>query len=150
MTYVACMLSGFSSAQLLRPHGLWPTRLPVHGVLQARMLERVAMPSSRRSSLPRDRIHVPYVFCIGPILPTLYRETLYNLHYKFILKIKEDNVYVTSSALPSALWGKGKVKSCYYHHPQHILNCIHNSRKTKYWHEGNFYTINHSYRYIHK
>ena len=27
----------------------------VHGILQARKLEWVAMPSSRRSSLPRDR-----------------------------------------------------------------------------------------------
>ena len=30
----------------------------VHGILQARILERVARPSSRRSSRPRDQIHV--------------------------------------------------------------------------------------------
>ena len=30
----------------------------VHGILQARVLERVAMPSSRGSSQPRDRTHV--------------------------------------------------------------------------------------------
>ena len=35
-------------------HGLWPARLSVHGILQARILEWVAMPSSRGSSQPRD------------------------------------------------------------------------------------------------
>ena len=37
----------------------------VHGVLQARMLVWVAMPSSRGSSWPRDRTRVSYVSCIG-------------------------------------------------------------------------------------
>ena len=36
----------------------------VHGILQARILEWVAMPSSRASSRPRDRIHVFCVSCI--------------------------------------------------------------------------------------
>ena len=34
----------------------------VHGILQARTLEWVAMPSSRGSSLPRDGTHVS---CVG-------------------------------------------------------------------------------------
>ena len=37
----------------------------VHGILQARILAWVAMPSSRGSSQPRDLTHVPYVSCIG-------------------------------------------------------------------------------------
>ena len=37
----------------------------VHGILQARVLEWVAMPSSRGSSQPRDGIHVSYVSYIG-------------------------------------------------------------------------------------
>ena len=37
----------------------------VHGILQARIVEWVAMPSSRGSSQPRDRTHVPYVPCTG-------------------------------------------------------------------------------------
>ena len=37
----------------------------VHGILQARILAWVAMPSSRGSSRPRDLTHVPYVSCIG-------------------------------------------------------------------------------------
>ena len=37
----------------------------VHEILQARILEWVAMPSSRGSSQPRNRTHVSYVSCIG-------------------------------------------------------------------------------------
>ena len=37
----------------------------VHGILQARILEWVAMPSSRGSSQIRDRTHVSYISCIG-------------------------------------------------------------------------------------
>ena len=42
---------------------LW-TNLPgfsVHGILQARILEWIAMPSSRGSSPPRDQTHVSYI-----------------------------------------------------------------------------------------
>ena len=37
----------------------------VHGILQARILEWVAMPSFRASSLLRDRTRISYVSCIG-------------------------------------------------------------------------------------
>ena len=37
----------------------------VHGILQARILEWVAMLSPRGSSQPRDRTHISYVSCIG-------------------------------------------------------------------------------------
>ena len=37
----------------------------VHGILQARILELVAMPFSRGSSQPRDWTHISYVSCIG-------------------------------------------------------------------------------------
>ena len=37
----------------------------VHGILQARILEWVAVPSSMGSSQPRDRTHLSYVSCIG-------------------------------------------------------------------------------------
>ena len=42
-----------------------PPGSSVHGTLQARILEWVAMPSSRGSSWPRDRTHVSYVFRTG-------------------------------------------------------------------------------------
>ena len=37
----------------------------VHGILQTRILEWVARPSSRGSSQPRDQTHSSYVSCIG-------------------------------------------------------------------------------------
>ena len=41
-----------------------------HGILQARILEWVAMPSSRGSSWLRDWTHVSYVSCIGRFYPS--------------------------------------------------------------------------------
>ena len=41
-----------------------PPGFSVHGILQARLLERVAMPSSRGSSQPRDQTGLSYVSCI--------------------------------------------------------------------------------------
>ena len=42
-----------------------PSGYSDHGILQARILEWVAMPSSRGSSQPRDWTHVSHVSCIG-------------------------------------------------------------------------------------
>ena len=47
-----------SCVQLCGPMDCGPTLSSVHGILQARVLERVAMPSSRGSSRLRDRIQV--------------------------------------------------------------------------------------------
>ena len=44
---------------------LCPLGSSVHGILQARILEWVAMPSSRGSSRPWDQTRVSYVSCIG-------------------------------------------------------------------------------------
>ena len=62
----ACTLNCFSCVQLFMT--LWTCSPPgssVHGILQARTLKWVAMPSSRRSSWPRDRTHISYLSCIG-------------------------------------------------------------------------------------
>ena len=42
-----------------------PPGSSVHAILQARILEWVAMPSSTESSWPRDWTHVSYISCIG-------------------------------------------------------------------------------------
>ena len=47
-------LNGFSRVWLCDPMDCSPPGSSVHGILQARILERVAMPSSRGSSRPRD------------------------------------------------------------------------------------------------
>ena len=56
------MLSHFSCVQLFAI--LWAVahQAPsVHGILQARILEWVAMPSSRGSSQPMDQTHISYI-----------------------------------------------------------------------------------------
>ena len=42
-----------------------PPGSSVHGILYARTLQWVAMPSSRGSSQLRDQTHISYVSCIG-------------------------------------------------------------------------------------
>ena len=44
-----------------------PPSSPVHGILQASILEWVAMPSSRGSSQPRDQIRVSWISCIDQV-----------------------------------------------------------------------------------
>ena len=50
---------------LCDPMDCSPPGSSVHGVLQARVLEWVSMPSSRGSSLSRDQTHISYASCIG-------------------------------------------------------------------------------------
>ena len=52
-----------SCLTLSDPMDCSPPGSSVHGILQARILEWVAMPSSRGSSLARDRTHVSCVSC---------------------------------------------------------------------------------------
>ena len=42
-----------------------PPSFSAHEILQARLLEWVAMPSSKEASQPRDQTHVFYSSCIG-------------------------------------------------------------------------------------
>ena len=51
-----------------------PPGSSVHWILQARILEWIAMPSSRGSSQPRDRTFISYVSCLG-------RWVLYHYHH---------------------------------------------------------------------
>ena len=62
----ARMLSCFSHGRLFATPGtVVPPGSSVHAILQARILEWVAMSSSRGSSQPRDRTRVSHVSCIG-------------------------------------------------------------------------------------
>ena len=54
---------------LCNPMDYSPPGSSVHGVLQAGILEWVAMPSSRGSSRLRDRTQISYVSCIGRWVP---------------------------------------------------------------------------------
>ena len=59
------MLSCFSHVWLCNPMDCSPPGASVHGILQARILEWVAISFSRRSSPPRDRTCVSYISCIS-------------------------------------------------------------------------------------
>ena len=52
--HVLPMLSSFSCVWLRNPMDCSPPGSSIHGILQARILAWVAMPSSRQSSQPRD------------------------------------------------------------------------------------------------
>ena len=70
----AFVLSHFSCVQLIVTLWTAATRLLVHGILQARILEWVTMPSSRGSSRPRHQTRISYLSCIG-------RQVLYYYHH---------------------------------------------------------------------
>ena len=61
-----------SCSTLCNPMDLSPPGSTVHGILQVRILEGVAVPSSQGSSRPRDWTHVSYVFPIAGRLLTCW------------------------------------------------------------------------------
>ena len=66
MAQNACILSHFSCVGLFTtPLDCSPPDSSVRGILQARILEWVAIPFSRGSSQPRVQTGISYVFCIG-------------------------------------------------------------------------------------
>ena len=61
-----CVLNHFSRVRLSATvRTVSPPVSSVHGTLQARILEWVAMPSSRGSSQPKDQTHISCVSCTG-------------------------------------------------------------------------------------
>ena len=54
----SCVLSRFSHIWLCNPMDCSPPGSSVHRILQAKILEQIAMPSSRGSSWPRDQTHI--------------------------------------------------------------------------------------------
>ena len=59
------VLSHFSRVRLFATLGTIAHQDPVYGILQATILEWVAMPSSRGSSWPKNQTHISYVSCIS-------------------------------------------------------------------------------------
>ena len=65
----SCSLKSQSVNHSVMSDSLWPHGLyslpgsPVHGVLQARILEWVVIPFSKGFSQPRDQTHIPYIVC---------------------------------------------------------------------------------------
>ena len=76
VTRVLCLVAQ-SCPTLCHPMNCSPPGSSVHGLLQARILEWVAMPSSRGSSQPRDRTQVS---CIADGFLTVPRICIYTCH----------------------------------------------------------------------
>ena len=89
ISYLSCLTDSFATISatsvqfssvtqscltLCDPVDCSPPGFPVHGILQATILEWVAMPSSRGSPQPRDQTPVSYVCCID-------RQFLYHWHH---------------------------------------------------------------------
>ena len=76
-----CMVSWFSRVQPYETLRTVGCQAPLSmGSLQARILEWIALPSSKGSSRPRDQIHIPYVSSIG-------RQVLYHWHPTVLFKL---------------------------------------------------------------
>ena len=78
----------------LQPHGLQPTRVLGHGILQARLLEWVASSSSRESSQPRDQTRASYISCTGK--QALYQCDTWEVHGKAKTEEKARGVRITA------------------------------------------------------
>ena len=63
--YHACMLCAQCCLAVCHPMVCSPLSFSVHGISQARILEWVAISSSRGSSLPKDRTRLSCVSCIS-------------------------------------------------------------------------------------
>ena len=86
LTMRACLLASVVSTSLW-PFGCNPPGSSVHGILQAKILEWVATPSSRVSSPPRDRTRVSCNSCIagGFFSPEPLGKPLFNHMWKFLI-----------------------------------------------------------------
>ena len=90
-----------------------PPGSSVHGILQARILEWVAMPSCRVSSRPRDQTCIPYVSC-KPLARLRNSNYIRFILFKAILKCsnqeivvfhKSTNMSILSSLLNNSIFG---------------------------------------------
>ena len=75
-----CAKSSQSCPTLCNPMDCSPPGFSVHETLQARILEWIAMPSSRGHSQPRDLTSVSYVSCVGRQI--LYTSNTWETHNK--------------------------------------------------------------------
>ena len=62
---MSCLLSHFSCVWLCNPMDCSPPGSSAHGILQAKILEWIAISSSKGSSWPRNQTHVSIVSCLG-------------------------------------------------------------------------------------
>jgi len=92
MCVCACVLNHFSRVGLCDPMDCSPPGSSVHGILQAGILEWVAISYSRGASQTRDQICISHVSCIG-------RRVLVHLHHLGSPCVCVCNIYITSLSI---------------------------------------------------
>ena len=85
------VLSCFSRVRLCNPIDLSMPASSVHRILQARILEWVAMPFSRGSSQTRDRTCVSCISCL--VDEFFNAESLLKLIVDFLLRVNTSNMF---------------------------------------------------------
>ena len=86
----------------------------VHGVLQAEIVEWVAVSSSRGSSRPRDQTHISYIPCIGR--QVLYHwchlgTSIFRVEARYATQCHRAEQWATQSPQPTVLrWGDSVLK----------------------------------------
>ena len=78
--------------QFCGPMNCSPPGSSVHGVIQARILEWVAISFSRGSSWPRDWTHVSCSSCIGKLIP--YHWATWEAHMQIIHTHTHTHIYI--------------------------------------------------------
>ena len=81
---------------LCDPMDCSPPGFSVHGILQARILEWVAISSSRGSSGPRDGTCVSYVSCTGRWVP--YHQDRLRPHSEILLSLKKEQILLLTTS----------------------------------------------------
>ena len=131
---VVCVL--VSQSTVFDPAGWSQPGSSVHGILQARILEWPAMPSSRGSSLPRDRTRVSCISCTadgfftaeppGKPLEELANYIILNQgHSKFNAHLEDAGVWLRSH------------RCCEFQpqlHGEHAYNWKFSEHFLNYWH----------------
>ena len=102
-----------------------PQGSSVHGILQTRMLEWVAVPSSRGSSPPRDWTHVSYVSCIG-------RQVLYHYCHLGSPRMSVSSVQFSHSVVSDSLRPHG-LQQARLPCPSPTLRVYPNSCSLSWW-----------------
>ena len=109
----------------------------VHGILQARILEWVAMPASRGSSQLRDWILISHVFCTG-------RQVLYHYHHleSFYMELPWRKANRASDQNPYVYtWVQGLLQGRAWNHKslgRHVSQALISTIKT--WGRGKEYS----------
>ena len=95
-----CLVTSVMSDSV-QPYGLQPARLLCPWILQSGVLERVAMPSSRGSSQPRDRTSISQVSRIGRWI--LYQQHHLGIPFNLQLHLIDQSIITKSNQLALSL-----------------------------------------------